>query len=244
MEEMNSGFVDIHTHILPGVDDGAKNLEVSSKMLQIAYEQGVRAIIATPHYELGNQTTKDNLMKAFEMVEEEIKRLSLPMKLYLGNEIMYQEGCLAAVKEGRALTLAGSRYVLIEFGYEVSFKTIYRGMQQFIQAGYYPIIAHVERYQALYKKENNINDLIELGCYIQMNGKSLMGGPFNALSSWCKQLVKHGYVHFIASDCHNETERAPMLGDCIRRLKKRTDDYELCGLTINHPYYIINNQVL
>lgn len=244
MNELKSGYIDIHTHILPGVDDGAKDIDMTSKMLQIAYEQGVRSIIATPHFQLGKKVTKEDLTVAYKKVQQEIESLGLDINLYLGNEIMYQEGCLEAVKDGSALTLAGSRYVLIEFGYEVSYKTIYRGMQQFIQAGYLPIIAHVERYSALRKKENYINDLIELGCYIQMNGKSLMGGPFNKFSSWCKHLVKNGYVHFIASDCHNETERPPMLGDCINRFEKRKDDYELCRLTINHPSYIINNQVL
>lgn len=244
MDDIKSGYIDIHTHILPGVDDGAKDINITSKMLQVAYAQGVRSMIATPHFDLEHEVELKTLKDAYQKVQQEIVKLGLDMNLYLGNEIMYQEGCLQAVKEGRALTLAGSRYVLIEFAYEVSYKTIYRGMQQFIQSGYLPIIAHVERYSALFKNENNINELIELGCYIQMNGKSLMGGPFNKFSSWCKNLVKNGYVHFVASDCHNDTERAPLLGDCMKRLEKRKDDYGLCRLSITHPDYIINNQAL
>ena len=146
MREMNSdkGWVDIHTHILPGVDDGAGDWEETITLLKMAYEQGTRHLIATPHFSRRQEVGR--LKELCRRLEREAGSISSDYHVSLGQEIMYFESILEYLGEGKALTLAGSRYVLVEFAPGDSFGRISRAVRQLVQASYFPVIAHVERY--------------------------------------------------------------------------------------------------
>ena len=103
----------------------------------------------------------------------------------------------------------GTRYVLVEFGVNDPYTYIYRAIQSFGYAGYIPIIAHAERYEAVFCHINRIEELVSLGAYIQINAESLIGGIFDKRSSFCKKLTKEGLIHFLGSDCHDFRNRRP-----------------------------------
>ena len=172
-------YTDIHSHILPGVDDGAADMEETLEMLKEAYEQGVRTIFATPHYIPGRKKKSAEELRQIHAEVCVAAKESMPdLKILLGNEIYCREGVLSSITEGRALTLADTAYVLLEFSTHISYKELFGYIKAISGKHYRPIIAHVERYGCLYRKEELIRELIGAGAYIQMNTESLPGGSF------------------------------------------------------------------
>ncbi|WMJ85809.1 CpsB/CapC family capsule biosynthesis tyrosine phosphatase [Anaerocolumna sp. MB42-C2] len=238
-------FIDIHTHILPGVDDGAENLVQTIEMLQQAKQQGIKTIIATPHYTCGGRNKPaTTLLELQEQVQMEAARHDIEIQILPGNELYYSDGILKALETGEALTLAASRYVLVEFSPSEAYQTLYRGLGQLILAGYVPILAHVERYLCLNKKEERIKDVINLGACIQMNGASLLGGFFNREAAYNKKLVRAGLVHFIASDCHNTGHRPPLMKDIYKNLEKSFDASLLQRIFLENPMKILDDKYI
>lgn len=204
------GLIDIHTHILYGVDDGAKTLSDSMGLLDEEQEQGVDTIVLTPHYgpKFGHPQS-EVLKRHFSEICQKSEKYYPQLQLYLGSELYYQENTISDLESGKALTMNGTQYVLVEFGVKDSYSYIYRAIQNFAYAGFIPIIAHAERYEAVFGHVERIEELISIGAYIQLNAESLIGGLFDKRSSFCKKIVKEGFVHFLGSDCHDFRNRRP-----------------------------------
>jgi protein-tyrosine phosphatase len=238
-------YIDIHSHILPGVDDGSFSMEETMEMLRIAGNEGITTIIATPHYAVGSKNmTIEELINIRNQVQETAKRLGLNYDILLGNEIFYSESVLEDVILGKAMTLADSRYVLIEFGVREHFKTIYHGLQEFVLAGYAPVLAHVERYNCLVKREDLMKELIKLGSYIQMNSVSLGGRFWNTEAAYHRRLVNKGLVHFIGTDCHNAKLRPPLIEDAYKAVSKHMSDTHIKQIFIENPKKILENKYI
>ena len=211
--------MDIHTHILPGVDDGAASMEETLRMLEQAYEEGVRVILATPHYGKWNPDYDRKKTEAIcRQVQQNLASLHSDMKLFLGNEIYYGPGVIDDLRAGRAATLGGTDYVLVEFSTEEEYAEIYKGMRSLVTAGYRPILAHIERYRHLRREWDRVRELVENGVYIQVNARSFLGGRFDKRTSWCLKLFEQDLIHFIASDCHNCESRAPIFQTAVEKL--------------------------
>ncbi len=238
-------IIDIHTHILPSVDDGSANMEETIRMLRIAKEQGINTILATPHYGAGfKEKSVTELMDIKCKVEEEAKRINTDLRIYMGNEIYYRTSSLKDVMERRALTLADSRYVLIEFSVDVNYKTLYQGLREFILAGFAPILAHVERYVCLTEDEYRIEEIIELGVYIQMNASSLIGSILSKSLGRHKRYIKNRWIHLIATDCHNASSRSPYIEKALQTIIKLTDIEYARELFYINPGKILENKYI
>lgn len=203
-------LIDIHCHILPDVDDGSHNMEETLQMLKIAEQSGTSTIIATAHYKHGTRQETEKLRDIFEQVKNIAKQHSLNISLYLGHEIYYTEDTLEDLEEERALTLAESRYVLIEFLPSVMYSEILNAVRKLKMAGYLPILAHIERYECLMspKGEMYLKELKSSGAYFQINGRTL---ERRAQKRWCEKCLKKYNIDFIASDGHNRGERSPKI---------------------------------
>lgn len=218
-------LIDIHTHILYGVDDGAKNISDSMGLLDEEREQGVDKVILTPHY--GPKFGRPDpslLQENFEAICEKAQRYYPEIQLYLGSELYYQESTIKDLEEGKALTMNGTRYVLVEFGTSDPYSYIYRAVQSFVYAGYIPVIAHVERYKAVFGHPEKLSELIQTGAYIQINAESLIGGIFDKRASFCKKIVKEGLVHFLGSDCHDFRTRRPNMKKAAEVVLKKAGE--------------------
>ena len=240
------GFFDIHTHILPEADDGAASMDVTIEMLQRAYEQGIRHIIATPHYIKGHKKLSiEVLQERLREVQKEADNMFPDMHLYLGNELYYVGSVLEDVENGQAATLAESDYVLIEFDVTTEYKEIYQGLRKAVEMGYRPVLAHMERYECLYKKYNLIEELVSLGVYLQMNAGSVIGGIFDRRAAYSRQLIQKGYIHLLGSDCHNMEQRPPRMKDAadILRKKKISGDI-LEQILFRNPQRILENRYI
>ncbi len=216
------GLIDIHTHILYGVDDGAGTLSDSMGLLDEECEQGVDTVIMTPHYgpKFG-YPDKDVLREHFDEISQKAEKYYPEIKLYLGSELYYQESTISDLDSGKALTMNGTRYVLVEFGVKDPYTYIYRAVQNFVYAGYIPIIAHAERYEAVFRQIDRIEELIDIGALIQINAESLIGGIFDKCSSFCKKIAKEGLMHFLGSDCHDFRTRRPNMKKAAEVLLKK-----------------------
>lgn len=235
-------YIDVHAHILPGVDDGSGSMEETIQMLQIALDQGIRTIIATPHYITGGKNASvEQLKMVCAQVREEAEKLDKEFKILLGNELYYSEAIIEDLKSQKALTLADSKYVLVEFSVRDSYERIYKGLKDLLYSGYAPILAHVERYHCLNKKMELINDLSRLGCYIQMNSDSLVGGIFNSEANFNRKLLNNGLIHLIGSDCHSSEIRKPKMKDTVMILRKKCDEGLIHKIFLENPVNILKN---
>lgn len=241
---MEQYFYDFHTHILPGVDDGAPSMEVTKQMLALAHLEGIHTIIATPHYNSAKGQDVKKLKELTEKVKEEAKKISSDLIIYLGNELYYSDSIVTDLKAGIALSLAGSRYVLVEFSTSETYSAMFKGLGDLVRAGYAPILAHVERYECLYKKEELILELIELGTYIQMNCASISGGIFNSKSSYNKKLINKGLIHFLSSDCHDTVYRKPLFFSVISSLKGKIQQSRLDSILVQNPKMLLENKYI
>lgn len=237
-------YFDIHSHILPGVDDGSPDMETTLLMLRQAMEQNIGTMIATPHYRVGGDNLPvEELMRIRDQVQDEAMKMKKDFKLLLGNELYYSESILDVLKMGEALTLAGSRYVLVEFGFSEDYKKIYKGMGNLVNAGYIPILAHIERYKCLHRRTDLLEELIELGCYLQMNSNSLLGNLFTD-AGYNRQLVYRRLIHFIGSDCHDSKVRVPKMKAVAEVLRKKKKIRLISLILRENPSKIIENSYI
>lgn len=217
-------IIDVHAHILPGVDDGAADWEEARWMLACAYKQGIRTIIATPHYSRRQETGR--LRELARQLDAEAKQIAPDFKILLGQEILYFDSIVEALAEGQALTMADSRYVLVEFMPDSSFHKIFQAVRRLLVSGYHPIIAHVERYGAM-RDEAHMQELIRAGCYLQMNYRSLQGQILDRDTRWCRRQVLERRIHMLATDMHNKNARTPEIAKSLRWLSDHIDESQL-----------------
>lgn len=235
-------YTDIHTHLLPGIDDGAVDMKMTLRMTEIARKNGICNIIATPHHIPGEHYDLMEIKSIFQIVKDNL--LEMNINLFLGNEIYLNSGTLESINSGKALTLAESRYVLIESSPSEDYNSIYNGLRDILLHGYVPILAHTERYHCLVRKMKRIEELISLGCYIQVNAASITGSRFSPEYRFIKKLCKQDQVHFIASDCHNTSERSPKLADGVKRSKKWLTEVQLQKIFYENPKKLLENKLI
>lgn len=234
-----TGIIDVHAHILPGIDDGARTMDESVCLILSAIEQGVVAMIATPHY-----SRRKELSGLGELAEELRKRIwqvCPGFSVFLGQETYYHEELPRRLKEGKALTMAGSRYVLVEFDPGASWQTMFRGLRKLMETGYTPILAHMERYVCL-RQENRVRELISCGCRMQMNYESLAGRWYQSEPRWCRRQILEGRIHLLGSDMHRVDFRPPKITPAYRWLEAHVESGYVDRLTRGNPEHILKNE--
>lgn len=220
-------FADMHCHILPGVDDGSEDMEQSLSMLNIAYDEGIRVIIATPHYHIGKVKVRKEQLETKVLELASIIADKYPgLKIYPGQEIYYYSEAIDSLKQGKASTMAGSQYILLEYSMSVSLDEIRDSIYESITEGYRPIIAHAERYMCLVDKPDRVNGLIEDGACIQLNAGSILGKTGHKVKKFTLYLLKNRMVHFVSTDAHSDRTRAPRLKEAAKFVSKKFgEDY-------------------
>lgn len=217
-----TNLVETHCHILPGIDDGAPDIETSVQMVQKLKQQGAKAIILTPHY-YSDSISYSNFIKkrnaAFEALRAALHaddpKLIPAAEVYITDYIFNNE----SLKE---LCIGNSGYALIEhpFSCDFSQKTYERLLNLNYEFGIKPILAHIERYDALMNDEDLLDEYIDAGCLAQVNISSFSDTPRRVQKKLIKYL-ESGRIHFIGSDCHNLTSRAPDYENGIKAILKK-----------------------
>ena len=239
------GYVDIHTHIIPGVDDGSKTMEESVRMLETAYKQGIRTIYATPHYGSGKERyDRDFLSEQFERLKDKASgAYGGGIELLLGNEIYYRHGTVDELKSGQALTMNHTKYVLVEFDVDITYKEMYSSLQKLILAGYRPILAHIERYFCLQKKYDLLYAVKSLGVCMQINASTVIL-KINSRASFCRKIIRDGYIDFLGSDCHRMEWRPPCMADSVKVLEKKTPEKIMDRILYKNTMKLYHNEFI
>ena len=213
------GLYDIHCHILPGVDDGARNMEESLWMLNKEYQEGVRHVILTPHFR-------------YDMFEPHMNIVTRQFMQLRRAASMDMVECL---KKGRRLTLAGSRYVLVEFSNGDEKNYIEERVRSLLMNGFIPIIAHVERYKATRNDIGFLTELKDMGAHIQVNADTISGQDGFGAKTFARKVMKHGLLDFVGSDGHRKTERIPEIGKCVAKMEKTMGSEYVKKIFIKNP---------
>ena len=237
------GFVDLHSHILPALDDGAGNMEKTREMLQIAYDEGIRSIIATPHYFASRKSASVELIKTtIEEVEHQMEQWGFQIKLYPGNEIYYRSEVPDLLEEGQIATLAGSRYVLVEFDPMTEYSYLRDGILKLDSYGYIPILAHTERYECLWKKKEKLQRVKDHGGLIQVNASSFQGGMFDEMAKRARYLMKNDLLDFIGTDAHSTGKRSPRMKETASYLYKKLGEKKADKILIYNPRAVVEDR--
>lgn len=214
-------MIDIHCHYLPGVDDGAADFAESLEMVRLAYEDGIRTIIVTPHVNHPMDFPKTDHQKVFEELEKVVKASYSDMKLFLAAENYISKDMIHHLDKIDLRTIHNSRYLLIEFNTQIRFQDIDNACHELSLLGYLPILAHAENYYCL---QHNYIERIRLlkkeGVLIQTNATSLLGSSRNKRNRYAKLSLKHQLTDLVASDGHNTTSRKPDLMKAYRFVKR------------------------
>lgn len=212
-------FIDIHHHLIYGVDDGAKTFEGSEKMIRQAVENQVHAIITTPHITPGFVPFPMEEYRAhLTETREYLSREGIDLALYPGSEILYTPATPYQISEGKVPTMAGSRYVLIEFSPDDEYSELTGAAKAMYDMGLFPIFAHVERYECL-KNVNSFRRLREQwGVMMQVNASTVIRKHGFFRQRFLDRLFDDGLVDFVSTDCHDMPGRDNHMAEAFDQL--------------------------
>lgn len=231
---------DIHSHILYGIDDGARTIHESIHILDLLYEKGVTDIILTPHYIKGTKYNTNNKEKfnLFTNLKNNYKKINL----YLGNEVYIDEDIINLLKKGEIATLNNSKYLLIELPMNSEIKNLDDIIYELMKNGIVPIITHPERYLYVQKDIKYIDKLIDSGVLFQGNYESLFGRYGKKSEKTLKKLLKKNYISFLGSDIHRENHIDHTHLIYKKLLKILKDDKKVRELLNTNILKVINNE--
>lgn len=233
-------LIDVHCHIVPGIDDGSRSMADTLELIERAYAQGFGAFIATPHY--SRRHANPDIETLVAEVRTEVQKRHPDIMIYHGHETFYHEELPERIDQGEARRLAGSDYVLVEFDVGDSYGNISRGLRRIAEHGYTPVLAHFERYGAL-REGHRVEEIHQLGVVMQMNYTSIgVGGFFDKELKWCRKQVESGHVDILGTDMHQPGYRPPDTMGAQQWLKKKIGDEGFDILTRRNALHIIKNE--
>lgn len=240
---MPSGFVDIHCHLLPAIDDGASDWETTLAMAQMAVADGTRTIIVTPH-QLGNfaQNSGDEVRARTIQLQQVLDQHSIPLQVLPGGDVRIEDGMLEGLSAGTVLSLGDRRrHVLLELPHELYFplEGVLASLKRLGMTG---ILSHPERNRGLLREPELLGPLVEQGCLMQVTAGSLMGtfGPKSQeLAEW---MLQEGLVHFIATDAHGTKSRRPLMRRAYERVAELIDTETAEDLCCVYPNFVARGE--
>ena len=234
-------MIDLHSHILPELDDGSRSISESLEMARLAAESGITAVVATPHCMDGRA---GQVRSAALLLREALHEAEIPLRLYMGMEIFGTAETARLLREKKLFTINNSRYPLIEFSFRSGGREETGILQSVIRAGYRPLIAHPERYSYVLEDPKLINLWKRMGCFFQVNRGSLMGRFGNGPRQLGMELVGRGFATVVASDAHSASVRTPWMQDVRELLSREVSPVAAEYLLLRNPKSIIRNEKL
>ncbi len=238
-------MIDIHSHILPELDDGSFDIFCSLEMAEIAAQTGVTAMVATPH---ANQRgyfenyASQEITDKFSELKRELVENGTELELYLGMEVFGTYDAASLYRDGRILTLNGGRYMLVEFDFYADIQYINGVLYSLMDAGCVPVVAHPERYVELQQDYGIVNCWLNDGMAVQVNKGSLAGRFGRRAKKLAFDLLSDGLISCIASDAHGPQVRSPNMSDAYEFLTVEFSEETAELLLTENPRRIINSE--
>ncbi|MEE3693226.1 capsular polysaccharide biosynthesis protein Cps4B [Streptococcus suis] len=243
-------MIDIHSHIIFGVDDGPKTIEESLSLIGEAYRQGVRYIVATSHRRKGMFETPEKVIMAnFLQLKEAVAEVYPEIRLCYGAELYYSKDILSKLEKKKVPTLNGSRYILLEFSMNTPWKEIQEAVNEVMLLGLTPVLAHIERYDTLAFHAERVEELIDMGCYTQVNSNhvlkpALIGDRAKEFKKRTRYFLEQDLVHCVASDMHNLSSRPPFMREAYKLITEEFGKDKAKALLKKNPLMLLKNQAI
>lgn len=236
-------MIDIHNHIIPGVDDGSKDIETSIKMLEIAEADGIKTIAATPHYLRGRyEAPYETVLKMVNLLQNEARNRGLKIEIIPGQEILIDNNTIKDYKEKKIGCINKTKYMLVELPMDKIPDYALDMIYELRLLNIKPILAHPERYEYIINNISTINEFANEGCLFQINTGSITGIFGNKVQKTAEKLIKHRFCNFIASDSHSINRRRPGFKAALDIIQKE-DSYFPDMLNINTNNLVNNKDI-
>lgn len=243
-------MIDIHSHIVFDVDDGPKTLEESLSLIEESYRQGVRIIVSTSHRRKGMfETPEDIIFKNFSIVKHEAEKRFEHLQILYSGELYYTSDMLEKLKLKQIPTLNNTKFALIEFSMQTSWKDIHTALSNVLMLGITPVVAHIERYNALENQKERVKEIINMGCYTQINSshilkQKLFNDKHKRFKKRARYFLEENLVHFVASDMHNLDVRPPFLAEAYKIICRDFGKERANQLFIENAQSILKNHYI
>lgn len=239
-------MIDIHSHIVFDVDDGPKTLEESLSLIEESYRQGVRIIVSTSHR---RKVFEDIIFKNFSIVKHEAEKRFEHLQILYGGELYYTSDMLEKLKLKQIPTLNNTKFALIEFSMQTSWKDIHTALSNVLMLGITPVVAHIERYNALENQKERVKEIINMGCYTQINSshilkQKLFNDKHKRFKKRARYFLEENLVHFVASDMHNLDVRPPFLAEAYKIICRDFGKERANQLFIENAQSILKNHYI
>jgi protein-tyrosine phosphatase len=242
-------MIDVHAHILPALDDGAKSWEQSLRMARLAVEDGIRIMVATPHLfkrklvDLKQVNSREIVLRQVDALRQKLSEEKIPLEIIPGCDFPLAFESLRLLDDGQALTINDARrYLLLELPDTSLPPATEEICFQLQSKGITPIITHPERHMVIQEMPYKLKRLIDLGCLVQMTGNSLTGWFGRGVRKISRQLIKLGYIHLLATDTHDPKNRPPVLSLAVAELTRLVGDKRARAMVHDIPEKIINGE--
>jgi protein-tyrosine phosphatase len=234
---------DLHSHLLPGIDDGAPDLETSLAMARAYVDQGVECVACTPHILPGlYHNTGPQIRQAVKELQTRLDDAAIPLRLTTGADNHIVPGFVAGLKSGHLLTLADSAYVLVEPPHHVAPARIEDLFFDILLAGCVPVLTHPERLSWIENKYEVMERLAARGVWMQVTSGSLLGSFGRRPRYWAERMLAEGLVHILATDAHNMGPRPPDLLAGRMQAERLAGAAEAQHLTVTRPQAVLLNK--
>ena len=215
-------MIDIHSHILPGVDDGAQTEADSIEMAKTAVEQGIHTIIATPHHRNGKyENSRENIEKQVDILNGLFENEAIPLTVLAGQEVRINGDMIDDLENGELLPLHHTKYLFVEFPSGHIPRYAKQMLFDIQVAGYTPIIVHPERNRELMEHPDRLYEIVRKGALTQVTAASVVGKFGKKIQKFTHQLIEADLTHFIASDAHNTTTRGFCMQEAFQTVKEQ-----------------------
>lgn len=236
-------FIDIHSHILPGLDDGADTLVEACEMISQAAISGTSIIVATPHFNNHNQThqiiDKNIVLDSYKNLKRVVSEKKLGVNLYLGSELLLDEFFYSSLKKDDLITINGSRYILVEFIFDDIISNAYKYTNKILSMGLIPVIAHPERYDFFTQSFSSVYRFLNDGCIFQINKGSPLGKYGEKAQALSKWLLDNDFCKIIAGDSHSVNFRNANMTQIYEWLIDKYDYSKINALMHDNPKRIL-----
>jgi protein-tyrosine phosphatase len=235
-------MIDLHCHLLPGIDDGAPDLATSLAMARIAANDGIKVIACTPHIYPGMYDNNGPaIRRAVAELQTRLDEAGIPLRLTLGADTHLVPDLVTGLRAGRIPTLHDSRYFLLEPPHHVAPPRLAETVFDLLAAGYIPVITHPERLSWIEDRYETFMELARKGAWLQVTAGSLTGRFGKAAQYWGERLLDEGWVHILATDAHGVDRRPPLLAEGQRAAERWLGAGETDHLVAIRPQGILDN---
>ena len=239
-------MIDIHCHILPGIDDGSENLTETLEMCRLAIADGITTIVATPHQQDGvYNNSSESIRKQVDVVKDALKHEDLSLEILPGADVHIDVHTAEMIQQGEIMTINNTgRYFLLEFPAHSIPPNINKIIFHLLLKNIIPVLTHPERIAEVQDNPSRVYDLVSTGVLSQITAMSLTGGFGRRAQKCAKTLLKHNLAHIIATDAHSIQSRPPILSEAVKVASRIVGQEQATDMVTTIPRYLIKGEAI